>query len=174
MYHALDFCDTENPSYANIARCLTNKQKSAYGYLWSYNKDEECIYQPLNHKQVAKYNFDGQLVDIYPTVTAAANSVNTTLKTLSTHLNRKEEWQLQGFMWRYVDENFELEIKPYLDQIPFKIIQYDLNKNKLREYASIEEASQISGVSRTRISLACNGHIEHTRKHYWEKHYNNK
>ena len=105
------------------------------------------------------------MIEIYSTIRDAAKSVDTTDKNIWGCLNRDCVKQTNGFMWRYVDENFEIQIKPYLDQIPFKIIQYDLNRNKIKEYSSIEEASAFSGDSRTRISLACNGHIAHTRKY---------
>lgn len=172
---AAAFCDKETSSCANdnIRSALSGHSKSAYGYIWSYNKISP-IYINKNFKSVAKYDLNGNLIEVYNTIRDAAKSINTTDKIIWSCLNRDCVKQTNGFMWRYVDENFEIQIKPYLDQIPFKIIQYDLNHNKIKEYCSIEEASTFSGDSRTRISLNCNGHIAHTRRYIWEKHWNNK
>ena len=166
---ALKFCNGSNID--NIRKNLNGQLKSAYGYIWSYEK-VISVYKAKNWKSIAQYDLNGNLVEIFDTIRDAAKSINDTDKNLWGALNRSEVKQLKGFMWKYIDKNFELKIKPYLDQIPFKIIQYDLKYNKINEYASIEEASRISGDSRTRISLACNGHIPHTRKYIWEKHFN--
>ena len=166
---ALKFCSGLDVD--NIRKNLNGQLKSAYGYIWSYEKIVNT-YKSKNWKSIAQYDLNGDLVEIFNTIRDAAKNINDTDKNLWGALNRPEVKQLKGFMWKYVDENFELKIKSYLDQIPFKIIQYDLKHNKINEYASIEEASRVSGDSRTRISLACNGHIPHTRKHIWEKYFN--
>ena len=169
LQNALAFCD--GSSIDNIRKNLNEQLKSAYGYIWSYEK-VVIPYQSKNWRSVAQYDLNGDLIEIFNTIRDAAKSIGDTDKNLWGALNRPEVKQLKGFMWRYVDENFELKIKPYLDQIPVKIIQYDLQHDKINEYSSIEEASRVSGDSRTRISLTCNGHIPHTRKHIWEKHFN--
>lgn len=158
----------------NIRKCLAGSLKSAYGIIWSYDKNYNIPYINNNHRSIAQYSLDGQLVNVFPTIREAAAAVGTTDKNIWGCLNRKNTYQSFGFMWRYVEANLQLEIKPYLDQIPFKIIQYTLKNEKIKEYASIVDAATESGDSRERISAVCNGHASHTRRYIWKKHWNNQ
>lgn len=156
----------------NIRKCLNGALKSAYGIIWSYNKDYSIPYINNNHRSIAQYSLDGQLVNIFSTIREAAAAVGTRDKNIWGCLNRKNTYKCSGYMWRYVEGDLQLEIKPYLDQIPFKIIQYNLKKEKIKEYASIADAAAESGDSRERISAVCNGHISNTRRYIWEKYWN--
>lgn len=155
----------------NIRKCLNGNLKSAYDYLWSYNTQIKP-YSNKTNRNVAKYSLDGGLLETFNSIVDAANSVNETDKNLWGALNRQEVKQLAGFMWRYYDDTPLLSIPRYLDLIPFKIVQYNLQNEIVNEFSSIQEASNKTNISRTRISMVCNGHAESVKGYKWKKIYN--
>lgn len=50
----------------------------------------------------------------------------------------------------------------------FAVIQYDMSDDKIAEFESIKEASEITGVRRQSISAACKNKIEHAGYYIWK------
>lgn len=61
-----------------ICACCNHRQKTSGGYQWSY--EEFCPQLDLKgqKRQVAQYSLEGELIAIYPTITAAAQANKTT------------------------------------------------------------------------------------------------
>lgn len=63
-------------SYANICMCAQGNIKSALGYRWSYEKKERLEKDYIKNSGlniVGKYSLDGTLLEMYVSMTAAAN-----------------------------------------------------------------------------------------------------
>lgn len=86
-----------------------NKVNKAYGYYWSF----KCIfnYKETKGKAVAKYNDNGELLDIYDSIKEAAESNNIkTSSNISAAIAGKQK-RCGGFRWRYFYGNTS-NIKP--------------------------------------------------------------
>ena len=86
-----------------------NKVNKAYGYYWSY----KCIfnYKETRGKSVAKYNDDGELLDIYDSIkeAAEANNIKTSSNIIAAISGKQK--RCGGFRWRYFYGNTS-NIKP--------------------------------------------------------------
>jgi len=51
----------------------------------------------------------------------------------------------------------------------YNVKQYDLTGNFLKNYKSISEASSITGISQSSISLCCKGKYKTAGKYIWKK-----
>lgn len=77
-----------NYSLRGIKNCLSNKEKSAYGYLWSYTKD--INYNNNLYKPVTVYSNTGEKVAEFSNISKAIRYLNalTTLKYSNTSISR--------------------------------------------------------------------------------------
>ena len=157
----------------NIRKALCGDLLTAYRYKWTYQGHQLDINKQW--QRVAQYDLQGNFIKEYANIKIAAESNNINYKNLWSSIKRNNIClQCGGYMWRKImDWEEPLEsIAPYINQLPYKIVEYDLNDNIIEEFVSIQEASEKSGDSRTRISLCCNGHQESTHKHKWKKIFN--
>jgi len=78
---------------------------------------------------------------------------------------------MYGYQWRYkTSEDFPKFIGKFINNIYQKVIQMDMNGNKLNVYNNQSEAAKAVGCSIQAISMCCRG-INKTAKKYKWKHY---
>lgn len=69
-----------NRSNTKVSQCAMGKRKSAYDYLWSYNKVDKLVYEnnssKAKAKKVSQYTMEGELIITHDSVAAAVRSLN--------------------------------------------------------------------------------------------------
>ena len=138
------------------------------GYFWRYVGTHSLPKEVRNThdgcRKVSKFSLDGELIDTYPSLLAAAKSVGyktnmsiyvsctTNLKSPSTH-------ESAGFMWFYSDSIEGVKVpkytkKPRKDSV--KVIKMDLEGNIVEVYNSCAIAAEKNGVTKSLIPGRCN------------------
>lgn len=105
-YKGADF--TEFPNGTNISICCKGKTSSAYGYVWRYKVSDDIPLRIMvpkvssTHKRkVQKYDFAGNLIQEYNSVTDAANSIRVSTGALVNHIKKGNTFK--NFYWKYKD-----------------------------------------------------------------------
>lgn len=105
-YEGADF--TEFPCGTNISICCKDKINSAYGFVWRYKVSDNIPLKIIvpkvssTHKRkVLKYDFVGNLVQEYNSVTDAANSINASTGALVNHIKKGTSYK--NYYWKYKD-----------------------------------------------------------------------
>ena len=95
-----------NVCKSSLCNCCLGKTKSCAGYYWSYNKDfKKPEYKNKGQtlkKQVAQYNKENKLINIFSSVTEAAKQTSISLSNISEVClgHRKTAG---GFIWEYIE-----------------------------------------------------------------------
>lgn len=118
-------------------------------------------------KPVSQYDTEGKLIRTFPSVSAAAQAMNTTVSNISASINGKGKIAC-GFVWKHI----EAELLPE-DELPKRkkqgkpIACYDLNGNLITVYDSLKDAAEALGVSCTSISSAAKGKTHTSGGYKW-------
>ena len=105
---AKQFTNVNSARTAISNNCL-KKVNKAYGYFWSYKHIFD--YKETKGKSVAKYNDEGELLEIYDSIKEAAELNNIkTPSNISAAIAGKQK-RCGGFRWRYFYGNKD-NIKP--------------------------------------------------------------
>lgn len=86
-----------NRSY--ITQCCKKKRKTAGGFMWIYEDDEDPTYSHKYHKPVNQYTLDGIFVRSYNSLTEAAKTANTTARYLSKVCSGDVK-SYAGYVWK--------------------------------------------------------------------------
>lgn len=109
---------------------------------------------------VEQYSLEGELLNIYETITEASIKTNVCASKISCVCNGKRK-TTGGFIWKYHGEkrNDTVERKYSYDALHDKnakaIIQYDLNGKIINEYNSIADAVKINETYSRPNLIAC-------------------
>ena len=94
-----------------IVLCCQLKRKTHNNYQWRYKEDEVEKLQQVEEcrtkaKQVAQLDKEtGEILNIYPSMTAAAKAVNGTPSAIINVINGKKQTKThKGFGWKLVDD----------------------------------------------------------------------
>lgn len=97
-----------NKSNSKISQCAMGKRKSAYGYLWSYEKVDKLVYEnnssKAKAKKVSQYTMQGELLTTHMSVASAVRTLNlqenacTNISSAALG-NTKHAY---GYVWKYV------------------------------------------------------------------------
>jgi hypothetical protein len=161
------------------------KPRFAGGFQWRYKSDPifnngiidiEPLPSPYHASKRAIFQFDldGNFIKSYPSILEACNSIKGNYHRI-TQCARKLENTAHGFQWRYKnDPVFKKNKMRKIDPIPQAfihqsntILQYNLNGEFIREYKSIAEAAEISGVYALYISACLRGKTKTTGEFQW-------
>lgn len=122
-----------------------------------------------NSKKIYQYDMDGNFVKEWGSIKEASEETNAFNIANVAFGKRKSSG---GFMWRFekvdkllphFDKNYAL-----FNKIPFKVCQYDLEENFIREWESSSIAAKTLGLNRTNINCACNGKYKHCGGFKWK------
>ena len=126
----------KNSGISNVAKNIGG-YKQSYGYVWRYDGDsfDKYDFKRKNSTKIYKYNFFGNIVDIYDNITLAKKSVNKNgCNAISNCCNGMCEKSF-GYVWRYEGDSFNKY------PIPRFLTQYDTKGNIIGCW---ESCSQIS------------------------------
>lgn len=112
--HQEDAANEIQCSTGNIGSCLIGQRLSAGGYQWCYYKDLKKFlnkpYVNTNHtsrmKKVYQYDLNYNLLNIYNSVTEAAQKTNTSISKISAVCNNHRK-TANNFIWSYSEKEVE-------------------------------------------------------------------
>lgn len=103
-------------------------------------------------RSVQKYDLSGQLIEVYESITAAANACGIDVHAICSCLSGNSA-SSGGFLWSYEDSEPKLKT-------PHKgaaILQLDCNNTTINEFPSISCAARKFKINRPSISKCCLG-----------------
>lgn len=94
-------------SQGNIWCCLNNQRQSAASFQWCYYKDLSIkINKPIKEKSkvksVGQYDLCDNLIQIWPSMSAAAQGTNTAISKISLVCNGKRKTS-NGYKWKFIE-----------------------------------------------------------------------
>jgi hypothetical protein len=126
-------------------------------------KGKICNLKPNAHGYI-KTTINQKSFSVHRLVTLAFIP-NIENKEFVNHIDgNKTNNKLTNLEWATCLENNIHKINNGLSNTTKKVIQYDINMNKLNEFISITDASKILNLSTSTITNSCNSKIKHTRK----------
>lgn len=193
---------TTSQNELNLTQSLINvsngKNKSAYGYKWSYEEDYQNYYSDeiwkeipheivkINDYFVSNYGRIKKNNQMIQTNKNAHGYVKLYINKKSYSLHRlvaltflpnpenkemvnhidgnKINNALINLEWVTCLENNMHKIYAGLSNTTKKVIQYDINMNKLNEFISIKDASKKLNLSTATITNCCNQKTKYTKK----------
>lgn len=100
-----------NSNQAKITLCCQFKRQTHNSYQWRYKEDECETIQKVNipsttAKQVAQIDINtGEIIAIYPSMSAAARAVDGTASAIINIVNHKKQTKThKGYGWKLVEE----------------------------------------------------------------------
>lgn len=122
--------------------------------------------------KLARYNLDGNLIDVFPSVKAAYEHVvgkeyGNACNIGDASLNKDSTSSAYGYLWRRFEEKPLLKIKPYVYPWRVPILQYDLDGNYIREWESIVDAQREIQYG-TDICEVCKGELLTAGGYQWK------
>lgn len=172
----------------NITSCCNGKRKTAYGYIWSFNKTDKIkvdVKEPtVEGKPVYMFNEEGTLMRTFINLQGATDFVSLNCKDCdirSKILNccKKNKTrilsQYNGYVWSYnkylkPKENLCINEKFVKNK---KVYQYDLNGNYIGSHKnSIEACNSVNGICPSNIRNCCLNKVKHAYSYIWS--YENK
>jgi hypothetical protein len=105
----------DKKSRDNIGACCRKQQKSAYGYIWSYdnmldldfylNKNEKPTNFGIHkYKKIAQHNLDGTFIKEWNSIKEASHSLDISVDLIS-HCCRNKQKQTNNFKFKYLTTN---------------------------------------------------------------------
>lgn len=137
---------------ANISSCMNGRVKSAGGYIWRHRDDEFDFYPlPKQIRRVEQRSKSGELLNIFANCKEASEKTGVN-KCGINQCCLKLNQQAGGFIWCYEGDDFSLDIR----EKEHPVDRYDLDKNYIDSYSSIQHASSSLNINYQSISGACN------------------
>lgn len=94
--------DSLNIDRSKICACCNGRQKTAYGFQWSYQNTCSPVKRKRVARKVTQYTIDGEFIATYPTLTAAANAVGGTVGGVGSVCQGNSR-TYKGFVFEYAD-----------------------------------------------------------------------
>lgn len=107
-------------------------------------------------KPILQYDIYGNFIKEYPMLSAVTEFERVNIGKCC----RGEIASAYGYIWRYKrDGNYpiKIDVPKRWHEANIPIIQYDLNRNFIKEYVSATEASKITGIGRKSITNCLGG-----------------
>lgn len=147
---------------SQILNCCNHKAKSAYGFYWMFLDDyeqkgfkKEMTFwnEPLK-KAVNQYDLDGNLVRRFESIKEAAKELGCSDGEICHCCQKKKgKKTVYGYQWRYADDTEKVGKISVRGRK--KVHQYTLDEKFIKEYTSISQASDITGVHSSDIGKCC-------------------
>lgn len=89
-----------NIDKSKICACCNGRQKTAYGFQWSYNSTCEPVSRSRAKRSVNQYSLDGKLLATFPTLTAAAKAVGASVGGVGSVCQGRSK-TCKGYIFKY-------------------------------------------------------------------------
>lgn len=165
----IDAAIYNNINSSDIRSCCNGRYKQSKGFIWSYipltneqlNKRLESVYNKYHMTSTVVYqnSLDGKIFNKkYKSITDAAKNNNINRNCIKMCIIGKLK-TTGNFIWSYLPLTNK-DVCKYLENIKYNkhcrnILQYDFNNNLIKEYKSITDAYNETGINH--ISLCCRG-----------------
>ena len=149
----------------NLSHCCLGKTPSAYGYIWSYEKRNDIVYENKNlQKQRKIYQFSKEmiLIEEWDNLESIESTLGYGRSAIATCC-RCESKTAYGYIWRY-EENLNKKVSLVSAQAK-SVLQLDKKYNLIKRFDSVSEAQRITGVDN--ISSCCNGKRKTSGGYIW-------
>ena len=131
-----------NNTVANLEWC-TNQE----------NQIHKCQSGLANNftRKIKQYDLEGNLIQRYDSIVAAANEVGISKATIQTVLMKRGK-TAAGFIWKYEEDEFDFSKKITINpNIGRHVGQYDLDMNLVQIHDSIADAGRSVGMHKNNI-----------------------
>lgn len=140
----------------------------------SYNSEESnlrTIIRPVGQSvRINKYNLKCELVGSYPSINAAAESINTDRTNIQGHLAFKTKTCKGYFLIKSSDDQKESLIK-HLNMDSGKhqpVMQFSLDGKLINCYETMKIAADQNDTTEKSIRKSCKGEVKSTKGYHWE------
>jgi group I intron endonuclease len=151
-------------NFGAISRCCLGKAKTAYGYIWKYEKDRIDINQCVNNlesqklKKIYQYDLKGNFIAEYKSLSEAKDKTGIKIQTTNKSSG--------NFIWKYYKSE---KIDKYKSKQKInEVIQFDLNENFIAEYESMEQAAKLTNSNSNGIYYCCIGKYKYSNNFIWK------
>lgn len=111
----------------------------------------------LIDKRIIQYDLLGNKLNVFNSATEASQILNLSNTSISSCCSGYRNTTYVGnYIFRYYNDKDKIILPQKKRTHNKKIIQYDLQMNKINEYNSIKEASQKLNITKSSISRVCN------------------
>lgn len=149
----------------NISHCCLGEVPSSYGYIWSYEKRNDIVYENKNfqkQKKIYQFSKDMTLISEWDNLESIENALGYGRSAISSCC-RCDSKTAYGYIWRY-EENLDKKISLVSAQAK-KVLQLDKKYNLIAEFDSVSEAQRVTGINN--ISNCCNGKRKTSGGYVW-------
>jgi hypothetical protein len=180
-------------SPSTIGHCCNGDCKTAKGFVWKYESNEtksELGIPPLlqininRNSKIIQFDIDGNRLNSFNSLTEAAEYVGSSPSNIGRCCNNIIKTSV-GFRWKYesnetksdagippLTERFKyskkLTKKEVITQIPRKIVQFDIDGNRLKSFDTSKQAAEYVGTSRSYITHCCLNPNQTGKGFYWK------
>jgi hypothetical protein len=161
-------------SPSNIYQVLDKPTLTASGFVWRTKGNPykgELVKQPSLNKArlVTQYDLKGKKIRVFKSTKEVERETGISSSTVSAVANGKLK-TTGGFIWQYGNGPKKIDIEAYriINQEKRPVIKYSLEGQRLKEYASMLEASKVEGISINRITSVVNGKAKSAGGYYWK------
>lgn len=150
---------------SSISACCTGKYKKSGGFIWRYKGDSFEKYE-VKRKNISgenspysisikMFDFEGNFISLFCSIKEATNKTNISRDMISKCCKGITN-MAGGYIWRFEADEFD----KYKIEMPRKVVQYNLNNEKISEFKSCKEASRKTGLLYQQINNCCLSKIE--------------
>jgi len=121
-----------------------------------------------NHKRVCQYSLDGEKIGEYIHAAEAAKKVGVACSGIYRVCNKEKGYtSAKDYIWRYKDDPLNPEeLKEKKGKT--RVLQYNLNGDFIKEFSSIKQAAEETGIIRASISQTCRGKAKTAGGSQWK------
>jgi hypothetical protein len=138
-----------NLHLSDISKCCRNQAKTHGGFYWSFKDTNNIFTRNKKNRKILHYDYDGNQINEYESITHAANSNGIKFSTVS-RICKGEILQYRGTYFRYYDQDFELRGK----KIRYREVLKITNEG-IVEFKSVKEASIKLNISTKSVISRC-------------------
>lgn len=188
--------ETVGNSPSTIGHCCNNDIKTAAGFRWKYESNDTkpvAGIPPLTGRfkysqpstkhdvitqmprKIIQFDIHGTRLNTFDTCKQAAAFVGASRSFITTCCLKPNQTG-KGFYWKYESINSSIiepgcqdEIyKQIISKRNRKVIQFDIEENRLNSFDSCKEAAEYIGTSLSNICNCCNGHSNTAKGYVWK------
>ena len=122
------------------------------------------VLKKLHNKSKTKinqYDYNGEFIKSFNSLREAEKILKINHGNISKCCSGEYK-HAGGYIFKKETDKSEVEKLNNINAKPKKVIEFDLQENKIKEYNSISEASKQTGIDSGNISKVCNGKINKT------------